>query len=83
MWIPLKKYCEQYPWPSLSTLRWIIWRTEAGLEKQAPFVTRFGKRVLIDADIFQAWLTTKEAHDVKEKMILDDRKKKADKKVKQ
>lgn len=66
MWIPLKKYCEKYEWPNkVSTLRVLIWNVETALGRQPSFISRYGKRVLIDGELFQAWLTTKEAADTK------------------
>ncbi len=65
-WIPLKKYCEKYEWPNtVATLRVLIWKVEQGLGRQPSFIHRYGKRVLIDGELFQAWLTTKEAADAK------------------
>lgn len=81
MWIPLKNYCEQYPWPKdVQTLRVLIWEAEQVMDKGLPFVNRFGKRVLIDGEIFQAWLSSKEAFDVKQKCIEMARAKRENKK---
>ncbi len=80
MWIPLKKYCEKYEWPTTTaTLRVIIWNAEKGLGRQPSFIHRYGKRVLIDGDLFQAWLTTKEAADAKKASYLMTKEKRAEK----
>jgi hypothetical protein len=80
MWIPLKKYCEKYEWPSkIATLRVIIWNVEKGLGRQPSFIHRYGKRVLIDGEMFQAWLTTKEAADAKKASTLMAKEKRMEK----
>lgn len=80
MWMPLKKYCDKYPWPTLPTLRWMIWKIEQTLGKQAPFIHRYGKRVLIDGEKFQVWITTEEAYKLKNIWLEKDRETKALKK---
>ena len=68
MWITLKNYTEKYDWPAtVPTLRVIIWNIEKGLGKTPNFIQRFGKRVLIDGEKFQAWLSTREAEVAKKK----------------
>lgn len=54
--MPLKDYCKSYPWPKLASLRWLIWKLENMMGEQAPFITRFGKRLLIDPEAFEKWV---------------------------
>jgi hypothetical protein len=70
----LKDYCERNPWPKIHNLRWIIWKTEKTLGEKAPFVTRFGKKVLIDVQEFEKWLKSDKAHAIKCKWIEEDKR---------
>lgn len=76
MWMTLYDYGKQYSWPSVKHFRWMIWRLENTYKEQGktcPFTNRYGKRILVDPDKFQAWLGTKEAHDIKFIMNQRDR----------
>ena len=52
--IPVSKWPEFHPWPSVSALRWIIFHgAKNGFES---CVRRIGRRVLIDEEAFFAWV---------------------------
>ncbi len=51
--IPVSKWNERHPYPSVSQLRWNIFRPVNGFEK---CIVRVGKRVLIDEEKFFEWI---------------------------
>lgn len=51
--IPVTKWNEKHPYPSVSQLRWHIFRPENGFEK---CIVRIGKRVLIDEEAYFEWV---------------------------
>ena len=80
-WVPLDHYPKYYSWPNLKTLRWITWKVEQEMGKQAPYIYRWGKKVLIDPEKFQAWILTEQAQAVKTSWVEKDRIRKKEKKL--
>lgn len=74
-WMPLKEYTKLYAWPKLRTLQWIIWKTENTIQKEAPYIKRWGKRVMIDGDLFQAWVASEEGNNTRMVWVNADREK--------
>ena len=52
--VTVKEFCKDRDWPSVSTLRWIIFNKE--LNGFGKCILKFGKRVLIDEDKFDECL---------------------------
>jgi AAA+ ATPase superfamily predicted ATPase len=74
-WMPLRKYCEFYPWPSHTTLRWMVAMLDRE-EKMYPFVQRHGKIYLIEDQLFQKWLGSEESSALRQRWIEVHREKK-------
>lgn len=74
--MPLTEYCKKYPWPKIHTLRWIIHKTQVELGKKPPFITKFGKRILIDPKEFLEWVKSQEGCETKRSWIEKDKQKK-------
>lgn len=79
--MPLKIYCKLYPWPSYHTLRWMIWKVEKTTGKDAEFVQRYGRRLLIEDKLFQDWIAGSSSRFLKDEWIEAARKLKADRKL--
>ncbi len=79
-WMPLRKYCEFYPWPSHVTLRWIVNMLDRDEGKKYPFVQRHGKIYLIEDQLFQKWLGSEESSALRQRWIEVHREKKKNKK---
>lgn len=61
-WMPLKKYCESNPWPTLHTMRWMIYKSKSISGIHPPFVRKLGHGLLIDHDKFQQWISDDEGN---------------------
>ena len=71
--MPLVEYCKKYSWPKINNLRTIIWKSEVVMGAPLPFVKRYGKRVLIDGEAFQAWVASEEGNRVKLQWIATEK----------
>lgn len=81
-WIPLSNFCQDRPWPKLPTLRWIIYRGRKAFGHELPFIRKFGRKLLIDADKFNEWISSKEG-DHSMNILIERRRDEKDKKIKQ
>ncbi len=78
-WMTMRDYSRLYPWPQLKTLRWLTHKIEKEMGKTAPYVHRWGRKVMVDPDLFQSWIVTEEAQQVRMNWIAKDREIKREK----
>jgi hypothetical protein len=57
--IPVTKWPEYHPWPSVQGLRWLVFHRKSNGFARA--VRKVGGRVLIDEDEFRAWVEARNA----------------------
>lgn len=56
--LTVKQYAERYPYPSESSLRWLLFNSSAnGLESA---VIRVGRRIILDLDALNTWLRSQQ-----------------------